>query len=216
MTVVKFTELEMAASPNDPRTKRRQMMGDDPNAMTVAPQPLPGAPQGQGNMMNNINNGESFGVQLASMSGDAEFPYGDMVLPMEDGRMGAIGFVGNSGNPQNLVPGQGYNRGLYNTQNQPDAQIASMMDGAYMMSQAEGVTEPGGLNNGQLPSYGITSLGMTGLPADVAATTPMPGGFAPNMTQQDPGTLPLQGFPDAQVATGMNTGRGGGRNRQNA
>ncbi len=42
----------MPASPNDPRTKRRKAAGDDPNKMSMAPQPVPGAPQGQGNMMN--------------------------------------------------------------------------------------------------------------------------------------------------------------------
>ena len=207
----------MAASPNDPRTKRRQMMGDDPNAMMIAPQPLPGAPQGQGNMMNNPMVGQSFGPQMASMDGISRFPYDDMGLPPEDGRMGAVGFVEPSGNPQNLVPGRMQNGGsFYNAQNQPDGQVQSMMDGAYMMSQAQGVTEPGGLNNGQPPSYGVTSLGMTGLPADIAATTPIPGGFSADMTQQDPGTLPLQGFPDVQQVTGMDTGRGGGRNRKNA
>ena len=38
----------MPASPNDPRTKRRKAAGDDPNKMSMAPQPVPGAPQGAG------------------------------------------------------------------------------------------------------------------------------------------------------------------------
>ena len=44
----------MAASPNDPRTKRRAAAGDDVNKMAMAPQPIPGMPQDQkgGNSMN--------------------------------------------------------------------------------------------------------------------------------------------------------------------
>ena len=42
----------MPASPNDPRTKRRKAMGDDPNKIAYSPQPVPGAPQGAGNQMN--------------------------------------------------------------------------------------------------------------------------------------------------------------------
>ena len=41
----------MAADPNDPRTKRRKAMGDDPNKMAMSPQALPGAPQAN-NVMN--------------------------------------------------------------------------------------------------------------------------------------------------------------------
>ena len=44
----------MAANPNDPRTQRRKMLGDDPNKISMSPQPIPGAPQDQkgGNVMN--------------------------------------------------------------------------------------------------------------------------------------------------------------------
>ena len=35
----------MAASPNDPRTKRRLAAGDDVNKVSMAPQPIPGMPQ---------------------------------------------------------------------------------------------------------------------------------------------------------------------------
>ena len=41
------------ANPNDPRTKRRNKMGDPTGKVEIAPQPLPGMPQGKGNMMNN-------------------------------------------------------------------------------------------------------------------------------------------------------------------
>ena len=52
------------ANPNDPRTKRRNKMGDPTGKVEIAPQPLPGLPQGQGNMMNNPLNGMSFNEQL--------------------------------------------------------------------------------------------------------------------------------------------------------
>jgi len=41
----------VAADPNDPRTKRRKAMGDDPNKIAMSPQALPGAPQAN-NVMN--------------------------------------------------------------------------------------------------------------------------------------------------------------------
>ena len=203
----------MPASPNDPRTKRRKAAGDDVNKMAMAPQPLPGMPQNQkgGNSMNN----PMFDTagQMSQKIGTApnSFTYGDMQLPPNDARMGAVGFNQRSNAPQNVVPGRGLNQIPYNMPGMslsPDAM--TMMEPVYDMNQAMGKTRaPGSLNNGQPPSYGVTALGPTGS----AVPGLDPGAFPPQMTYNMADSLPLQGTSDAQAAVGMNTGRGGGRNQ---
>ena len=42
------------------------------------------------------------------MSGVNLYPYGDGGLPIQDGRMGGVGFIPNSGRPQSIVSGRGY------------------------------------------------------------------------------------------------------------
>ena len=204
------------AAENDPRMMRRQALGDKSGMQARNFSPLPGSPQDQkaGNTMNNPMNADSFGPQVASMDGISRFPYGDMGLPLEDGRMGAVGAVANSNMPQNLVPGRGMNMGApYNMQPQPDAQQMVLMEPSYMMNQARGLTEPGGINDGKPPSYPITPLGMSGQPANAE---PIPGGLPMQTPEQMPDSLPVSGMVSATAAaSGMNTGRGGGRNRQN-
>ena len=207
------------ANPNDPRTKRRQALGDDPNKMTVAPQPMPGMPQGAGNMMNNPQVGQSFNQQTGSLSGVNQFPYGDGGLPLQDGRMGAVGFVGNSGQPQNLVTGQRANaQAPYGVPQMgaPDNQTSGQMEGMYMAQEA--ASRAGKLYAGQQdmnPSYQIVpGLGMSGAPPEMTMQGAVPGQFPTQMPQQSGMGLPLQGMQDAQMAqTGMNTKRGGGRNQ---
>ena len=113
----------MAASPKDPRTKRRQAMGDDPNKVAMAPQPIPGAPQ-QNNVMNYpmTDQGGQMGQKIGSGSG--QFPYGDITMDKGTAQqLGSVGFVGNSGTPQFIVPGKGMNaRTPYNAQAQPNNQ----------------------------------------------------------------------------------------------
>ena len=192
----------MAANPKDPRTKRRQAAGDDPNKMSVAPQPIPGMPQGKGNMMNypveDING--QMGQRIGS--GSYQFPYGDLgtgVGPAVE----PVGFTQNSNMPQNMVPGRMLNTN--NLQPQPDQQQMEMMEPNYEMASAAGMTMPGGINNGQPVSYNITPLGPTGNQA-----TPAPGAMPAQMQYSMPDSLPLQGGG----SMGMSTGRGGGRNQQ--
>ena len=206
------------ANPNDPRTKRRQAMGDDPNAMSVAPQPMPGLPQGAGNMMNNPQVGASFNEQTGSMSGINKFPYGDGGLPIQDGRMGAVGFTGNSGQPQNMVVGQRANAMPYGMPQMgaPDNQVSGQMEAMYMAQEAASRAEKLYAGQGDTnPSYMIQpGLGMTGAPPEMTMQGGVPGQFPMQMPQQSGMGLPLQGMPDAQMAqTGMNTNRGGGRNQ---
>ena len=208
------------ADPNDPRTKRRKALGDDPNKMTVAPQPMPGLPQGAGNMMNNPQVGGSFNQQTGSLSGVNLFPYGDGGIPLQDGRMGAVGFIGNSGQPQNLVTGQRQNSmAPYGVPQlgAPNNQMSDQMEGMYTAQQAAG--RAGKLYAGQKdanPSYQIVpGLGMSGAPPEMTMQGAVPGQVPAQMPQQSGMGLPLQGMPDiAAGQTGMNTKRGGGRNQK--
>ena len=193
----------MAASPNDPRTKRRAAAGDDVNKMAMAPQPIPGMPQDQkgGNSMNYpmMDVQGQMGQQMGA--GGGMMPYGDMKADAaQQQALGNIGFVQRSNVPQNIVPGQGQNAfQAYNAQAQPDPKQMSMMEPMYDMNSAVGKTMPGGINNGQPVSYEISALGPTG--------TPNVPGNIPQIDYQMPDSLPLGG------SMGMSTGRGGGRNK---
>ena len=191
----------MAADPKDPRTKRRQKMGDDPNKVAMAPQPLPGAPQGQGNMMNYpaTDVGGQMGQPMGS--GGGQFPYGDIKMDSATAQqLGSVGFIGNSSMPQNVVPGKGMNaRAPYNGQMQPNSQQMAEMEPMYDMNSATGKTMPNGLNNGQPVSYNITPMGPTG-------GSPVQGSLPGEMSYMSENQLPMG-------SSGMSTGRGGGRNK---
>ena len=203
----------MPASPNDPRTKRRKAAGDDVNKMAMAPQPLPGMPQDQkaGNSMNNPMFDTAGQMSQKIGAEPNSFTYGDMKLPPNDARMGAVGFNQRSNAPQNVVPGRGMNQVPYNLPGMSlSLDAMTMMEPVYDMNSAVGKTMPNGINNGQPVSYGVTALGPTGS----AAPGTDPGAFPPQVDYSMSDTLPVQGTPDAQAAVGMSTGRGGGRNKK--
>lgn len=187
------------ANPNDPRTKRRQAMGDDPNKVAIAPQPLPGVPQGAGNQQNYPMKQNEMG-EMGQQMGDGpyQFPYGDLGEGIGPA-VTPIGFEQPTGTPQFFVPGRGNNQGLYNAQSQPDQEQMSIMEPMYDMNQAKGLTEPNGLNNGQPPSYMINAMGMAGRQPQMG---PMPGALPPNMPYNSLNALPMQGMQDAQMAAG--------------
>ena len=186
----------MPASPNDPRTKRRKAAGDDPNKMSMAPQPVPGAPQGQGNMMNypmmQTPSGE-MGQQIGA--GSYQFPYGDLGEGVGDALTPPF-VKGNTPTPQSIVPGTGMN-GPYNAMAQPDKVQMEQIGAAYEINAAGGSNVPNGLNNGLPVSYQISPMGPVG-GAD-------PAMLPPQLGYEGPGSLPMSG--------GMSTGRGGGRNK---
>ena len=196
---------------NSKRERAEQM---EPNRfkMSVAPQPIPGAPQGKGNMMNNPQVGESFNPQIGSLSGINLHPYGDSGVKVSNGRLGAVGFVGNSGQPQNMVMGRGQNRGApYGSTPSPNNMQSEQMLASNMAESAAMFGAKLNQVDGK-PSYKVQpGLGMSGNPPFET----MPGGIPPTMPGQlqskgPQGALPLQGSPDAQ---GMSMGRGGGRNK---
>ena len=191
----------MPASPNDPRTKRRKAAGDDINKMGMSPQPIPGLPQDGkgGNAMNNPMYDLNGQMSQKMGVGGGKFMYGDGQLDAKgEAALGNVGFVGVSGQPQNIVPGRSQNMGAaYNAQMQPDLMSMEMMEPAYEIASAAGKTMPNGLNNGLPVSYNVTALGPTG--------GRDPGMLPPELSYSSEKNLPMSG--------GMSTGRGGGRNK---
>lgn len=206
----------MAADPRDPRTKRRAAMGDDPNKVSMSVQPLPGAPQGPGNIMNNPNNAKSFNPMPSAMSIDGapilNSPYGDNQHGFQDGRLGSVD--PNMVPPSNTQQGRGYKapkqNSLYPIDGQPTPTPKEMeMDQPiYDMAQAMGKTEPAGLGlmGGPTP-WEISPMGMYGRSAEMAVNNPISGQFSPMMPEQMPNSMPLNA-PTTSGIDGMNTKTG--------
>ncbi len=229
---------------NELKRKRREELGDkapgerimsnDPTS-GVPPQPQPNLPQGQGNMMNNPQVGLSMGggmSQPGSLSGTNLFPYGDGGIPVEAGVMGSVGFVQNSGLPENLVPGRMLNSQPYGTVDQVGEGMGQEMLGPMHLAHeaATRAEKAYAYTKGdKAPPYQIGPLGMMGRPVEVAMQGQVtPGQFPMQMPQQSGMTMPLTGNTTQSVAfgnpnnmgsgntggLGMSTGRGGGRNKQ--
>ena len=189
---------------NAKKMARREAMGDN-MGMTVAPQPNPGLPQGPGNVMNRPATDMNGQMGMPMNTGGPGYNYGDMVMDAKTAqKLGSVGFVGRSDVPSHVVPGRGMNQTAYNTQQQPDKEQMAMMEPMYDFAAAQGIGMPNGINNNLPVSYNITALGPTGFPMYSGMVTP--GAIPPQMQTQDLNTLPLQGG-------GMDTGRGGGRNK---
>ena len=196
---------------------RRKAAGDDPTAGTKSnmtnagappPQPLPMSEQGKGNLMNNPQIGQSMGdgrPSPGSMSGVNLYPYGDGGIPSTDGRMGSIGFMPNSGTPQNLVSGRGMNQQPYGSLPSPGDETARMMEPMFLAQEAgnraQKLYAAGAKGNTQqsLPSYQVGPMGMMGTPVETNAQGMVnPGQVPGQQTQQMFSTLDLNGTPDAQ------------------
>ena len=214
---------------SEAKRKRRMQMGDaDPTgAKTVStdstsgipPQPMPGMPQGKGNMMNNPEVGMSMGGganQPGAMTGVNLYPYGDGGLSLADGRMGGVGFVQNSGRNQNQLEGPLLNQQAYN-QEQPHEETMKML--LPMGLAQEAASRAGKLyasSNNKMPSYQVGPMGMLGTPVETQMQGQVNPGQIPGMMPgQTDTTMPLMGNTTASVEqSGMNTGRGGGRNQK--
>jgi len=215
---------------SEAKRKRRMQMGDaDPSgARTVSTdstsgipaQPIAAMPQGKGNMMNNPQVGMSMGggaAQSGSMSGTNLYPYGDGGLSLADGRMGGVGFVQNSGQAENLVPGRGLNQQPYNAVPQPEEETMKMMLPMGLAQEAASRAEKlYASSNNNMPSYQVGPMGMLGTPVETQMQGQVnPGQIPGGMAGQTDTTMPLMGNTTASVQqSGMNTGRGGGRNQK--
>lgn len=202
------------------KLERRKRMGDDPTAKTQsnttmagAPpsQPIPGASQGPGNIMNDPRNGFNAYADVGFTS-----PYGDDVLsPDARNKVGGVVNQGPvSGKPQGFTAGTLLNRNSYGMQPQPLEETARRLDSLHAADSAGRAAERL-YGPGVEPSYVMGPLGMMGTPIEQSFGSPNPGQFPATMREQSNNQLDLRGMPDAQMAvTGMNTGRGGGRNQQ--
>ena len=199
----------MAADPRDPRTKRRAAMGDDPNKISMSVQPLPGTPQGPGNIMNNPNNARSFNPMPSAMSIDGSpvlnSPYGDNQHGFQDGRLGSVD--PNMVPPSNMQQGRGYKAPKQNSiypidgQPVPDTKQMEMMEPINMMMSADKFA--------WTSDYEVGPMGMAGRPAEVAINNPISGALSPAMPGQTPGTgIDQMLQPQQRLDGGMNTSTG--------
>ena len=183
---------------------RREKVGgpsNNPQNLAASMSPLPGAPQGPGNIQNNPGNAmRANQPQVGSMSGFNAFPYGDVEgtgIPQKDGRMGGVYAGPTSGQPENAVMGRGLNGQVpYNYQQQPPAQAEEGLEGMRFMADAKG--------RGLVGNEFMGMLGQGPAPANSGPEPPV-----------SPRELPLQGMPSAEAAPqgarksgGMNTGSG--------
>jgi hypothetical protein len=214
---------------SEAKRKRRMQMGDkDPNATQtsndstsgIPAQPMPGMPQGRGNLMNNPQVGQSMGGGAPQAGGPAMFPYNDGGLAQGDPRMGTIGFTTPSGLNENLVPGQKLNAQPYGTVQQPKEGMGQAMLYPMAMGQeaANRASRLYAASGDPTPSYQVGPLGMMGTPIEIQLQGKVnPGQVMSDMSAQTMQTMPLQGNNTQTLASGnagMNTGRGGGRNQK--
>jgi len=210
----------MARSVTDRRIANRQKMSPNEGRVEVAARPIPGAPQNQkgGNVDGDPRNWQSFNQQLGAMpeSGGNKYPYGDGGIALTDGRMGAVGPIANSGQPQNLVKGQRKNSTPYGLPQlgAPDNRTSGQMEAMFAAAQADLRAKRLYAGQDLTPSYQVVpGLGMSGMP--VNAQQPYPGQIPAQQSGQSGMTLPLTGSQDVQMAqSGMNTGRGGSKNQK--
>ena len=182
------------------KQERREKVGgpmNNPQNLAASMSPLPGAPQGPGNIQNNPGNAMRVNQpQLSSMQGFNAFPYGDVEgtgIPQGDGRMGGVFAGPNSGQPENAVPGRGLNSMVpYGFQPQPPAQAEEALEGSRFMADAKG--------RGLMGNEYMGMLGMGPAPANSGPEPPV-----------SPRELPLQGMQSAEMAP-QNASKGGGMN----
>ncbi len=194
------------------KINRRKAAGDvDPTKISKsnatfagAPQPMPGSPQGAGNMMNNPMVGKSMGDGLAqpgSLEGSTQSPYYDEVFsPDVFAKVGTPGYVRNSDRNQNIVEGRGLNP-AYGSIQQPLRDSQDMMEPMHLAQEAaERAVKLYG--EGETPSYQVGPLGMMGFDMDMAQQGGFtnPGAIPSTMSGNSETGLSLQGVPDAQAA----------------
>lgn len=199
------------------KLNRRKAMGDDPTAMSMSnttfagsPQPIPSAPQGAGNMMNNPQVGQSMGggmPQGGSLSGGPQSPYGDPVFEQDVfAKVGTPGYMEPSGRNQNIVEGRGLNQ-PYGMVDQPMRETQDMME-PMRLAQEAGDRGEKMYGVGEQPPYQVGPLGMMGFDMDMAQSMGVtnPGAISPMMSGGGQGGLPVTGTPDVQASMSQQAG----------
>ena len=210
---------------NKEKLARRKAAGDDPTAISksnstfagsISPQPMPGMPQGPGNMMGDPRNVSSmYGGESPRSAFDPnnkQSPYGDGVFGSEVQNQkltGNIEIVGSSKFNQNQVkgPDTGLNNIPLGMVSSPVDENARMMQPYYLAQAAVSRAEQL-YGKGEMPSFQVGHLGMMGTPVEVGR--PNRGQYPGTLTQQSANYLGLTGTPDVQA--GMDT-KTGGRNK---
>lgn len=235
---------------NSKKLANRLRAGDkDPNPRTVSAdptsgiptdfnQPLPGQPQGPGNMASNPYAGITMGSGVQPPRSidpnNNQSMYGDAVFDNDQYRkLGAVGFALNSGKNGNEVPGLGLNSMDYGAQIQPkDQKSMGMLNVYYAGESANRTAENAYARFGDVtPSYGISAMGPVGISADSNAQGVLNRGQMPSqMPMQSEQSLPLRGVmtteslndsgpevmgPGNTGSLGMSMKPGGGRNKPN-
>jgi len=234
---------------NSKKLANRLKAGDrDPNQRTVSTdttsgiptdlnQPLPGQPQGPGNMLGNplnyLSAGSGVQPQRSIDPNATHSLYGDPVFDNEQlKQVGAVGFALNSGKNGNEVPGQKLNAMDYGSVKQVnDGPSQEMLNVYYAGTSANKTAERLYASFGDVtPSYKIGAMGPEGIsPESNAKGALNRGQFPSQMMMQSEQSLPLQGVRTTQSlngsgrevmgpgntgSLGMNTGRGGTRNQK--
>ena len=229
---------------NELKRKRREALGDTPlgeriisndSTSGIPPQPMPGMPQGQGNMMNHPGVGKSMGGGMPQPGrfdqNNPQSPYGDAVFPPDVyAQTGTPGFSNNSGQYQFYVPGRGLNAEAYNTVAQPQDDTMLMLPGIGMSEEAVSRAQKlYGASGDPTPSYPISPMGMgaTDIQEVLDGGPLMAGQMAGELSGNSMNTLAMQGNTTQSISNGdpsslgsgnsgslgMSTGRGGGRNQ---
>ena len=211
---------------NSEKLERRKRFGDDPTAgtksnstMPGAPpafnpeQPIPGAPQGKGNMMGNPNIAKSMGNGMPAPTSinrnSAQSPYDDPVFGADVfAKLGGGTFAGRSDKPQGYTAGTKWNTASYGTVAQPMGETQNMMDSMYQAQQSANASKKA---YGEMmpPPFKMSPMGMYGMDLDKSQGAGLnPGQVPSQLSGQMENSMPLQGMPDAQMAAGMSVDNG--------
>ncbi len=220
------------------RVPEQRTVSTDPTSgiPTDLNQPLPGQPQGPGNMLGNRMNGISMGngvqPQRSIDPNATQSMYNDPVFDNDQlKQLGAVGFATNSGKNGNEVPGQRLNSMDYGAAIQPEDKSMEMLYAYHAGSSANKTAERLYASFGDVtPSYAIGAMGPMGISADSNAQGALNRGQMPSqMMMQSEQSLPLQGVMTTQSlngsgpevmgpgntgSLGMDMGSGGGRNKR--
>ncbi len=220
------------------RVPEQRTVSTDPTSgiPTDFNQPLPGQPQGPGNMLGNrlnyISAGSGVQPQRSIDPNATQSMYNDPVFDNDQYKqLGAVGFATNSGKNGNEVPGKLLNSMDYGAAIQPKEEGMDMLYAYYAGTSANKIAEAAYARIGDVtPSYKIGAMGPEGTSADSNAKGALtPGQMPSQMMMQSEQALPLQGVMTTQSlngsgpevlgpgnagSLGMNTGPGGGRNKR--
>lgn len=166
--------------------KRQRAEQMEPNRFKQAQSMVTHAGAPMNNTPQNVNSINDQRMTLDPNQGPS-YPYMDSGLNANDPRARAPIPNENTGMPQFMTVGRGFNQNAYGLAPMPDPQAQNQMAGSYLGEQAK--------NRGLYASM----MGPTGMPSQTA-----PGGSTPE-SLQTASALSVQGVQSAEVQqTGMN------------